>query len=508
MAMVIRPKRKFTAGAPGTGDLVEGEIAINTADKKLYVRDNANTIIEIGGGGSGGSTTEVTQSSHGLAVKDGIRHNGTAWVKAVASGGTTLALGVVVAVANSNTFTVAQSGRFELTSHGLTVGQWYYLDATTAGALTATEPGISQPLVYVESSSHVFVYPYRPTQILTSATPLGIFVDEFTGDGSDTTFTMGGDPIAETNTQVYLNGVYQEKATYSVSGTTLTFSTAPANSTSVEVVRYAASAVTVGTPDDNTVTTAKIADGSITAAKFAAGAISNASIPDNSITTAKLVNGTIITVDLADDAVTTAKIADAQITTALIADDAVTTAKIADAQITTALIADDAVTTDKLANSINSAITANTAKVTNAITTHTGDVTGAAALTIATNAVNITKLAVTDGSAGQVLSTDGSGTLSFITSGGLYNAWLVKTSAYTALSGDQIVVNSGSAVTITLPASPSVGDTVILKNVGAGLVTIARNGSNIEGSAQDGTLASTSAMQTVFVSSSLGWKEI
>jgi hypothetical protein len=330
MAMVIRPKRKFTAGAPGTGDLVEGEIAINTADKKLYVRDNANTIIEIGGGGSGGSTTEVTQSNHGLAVKDGIRHNGTAWVKAVASGGTTLALGVVVAVANSNTFTVAQSGRFELTSHGLTVGQWYYLDATTAGALTATEPGISQPLVYVESSSHVFVYPYRPTQILTSTTPLGIFVDEFTGDGSDTTFTMGGDPGLEVNTQVYLNGVYQEKATYSVSGTTLTFSTAPANSTSVEVVRYAASAVTEGTPDDNTVTTAKIADGSITAAKFAAGAISNASIPDNSITTAKLVNGTIITVDLADDAVTTAKIADDQITTALIADDQITTALIAE----------------------------------------------------------------------------------------------------------------------------------------------------------------------------------
>ena len=192
----------------------------------------------------------------------------------------------------------------------------------------------------------------------------------------------------------------------------------------------------------------------------------------------------------------------------MIADDAVTTAKIADDAVTTALIADDAVTADHLANSINSAITANTAKVTNAITTHTGDVTGAAALTIANNAVNITKLAVTDGSAGQVLSTDGSGTLSFITSGGLYNAWLVKTSAYTALSGDQIVVNSGSAVTITLPASPSVGDTVILKNVGAGLVTIARNGSNIEGSAQDGTLASTSAMQTVFVSSSLGWKEI
>ena len=53
MAMVIKPKRKFTAGAPSTSDLVEGEIAVNTADKKLYVRDDSNNIVEIGGGGGG-----------------------------------------------------------------------------------------------------------------------------------------------------------------------------------------------------------------------------------------------------------------------------------------------------------------------------------------------------------------------------------------------------------------------------------------------------------------------
>ena len=47
--MIIKPKRKFTAGAPTTSDIAEGEIAINTADKKLYVRDNSNNIIEIGG---------------------------------------------------------------------------------------------------------------------------------------------------------------------------------------------------------------------------------------------------------------------------------------------------------------------------------------------------------------------------------------------------------------------------------------------------------------------------
>jgi hypothetical protein len=68
---------------------------------------------------------------------------------------------------------------------------------------------------------------------------------------------------------------------------------------------------------------------------------------------------------------------------------------IADDAVTTALIADDAVTADQLANSINSAITANTAKVTNAITTHTGDVTGGAALTIAVDAVDIPMLSAT-----------------------------------------------------------------------------------------------------------------
>ena len=92
-------------------------------------------------------------------------------------------------------------------------------------------------------------------------------------------------------------------------------------------------------------------------------------------------------------------------------------------------------------------------------------------------------------------------------SGGAYTAWSVKTGAYTAVSKDQLIVNSASAVTITLPASPSQGDTVIIKNIGAGLVTVGRNGSEIEDADQDGTLGSTQAMQVVFVTG-LGWKEI
>ena len=113
-----------------------------------------------------------------------------------------------------------------------------------------------------------------------------------------------------------------------------------------------------------------------------------------------------------------------------------------------------------------------------------------------------------DGDSGQVLTTDGAGVLSFATVGGAYNSWLVKTSAYTALAGDQIIVNSGSAVTITLPASASAGDTVTIKATGGGTVTVGRNSQNINSTASDGTLASGSATQLVFVDSTIGFLEI
>lgn len=60
---------------------------------------------------------------------------------------------------------------------------------------------------------------------------------------------------------------------------------------------------------------------------------------------------------------------------------------------TTTIPSDGSVTSAKLDSSIDSAITANTAKVTNA--THTGDVTGATALTIAVDAVDIPMLSAT-----------------------------------------------------------------------------------------------------------------
>jgi hypothetical protein len=61
-------------------------------------------------------------------------------------------------------------------------------------------------------------------------------IQNFTGTGSQIVFTLNATVLNENFTFVYINGVYQQKNTYDVSGTTLTFSTAPPNNSSVEVM--------------------------------------------------------------------------------------------------------------------------------------------------------------------------------------------------------------------------------------------------------------------------------
>ena len=60
--------------------------------------------------------------------------------------------------------------------------------------------------------------------------------DEFVGNGTQTAFTLSAEPRGIDATWVFLQGVFQEKTHYSISGTTLTFDTAPQNTFSVEVI--------------------------------------------------------------------------------------------------------------------------------------------------------------------------------------------------------------------------------------------------------------------------------
>ena len=120
------------------------------------------------------------------------------------------------------------------------------------------------------------------------------------------------------------------------------------------------------------------------------------------------------------------------------------------------------------------------------------------------------------GTAGQVLTSAGEGapptfaTLAATTVP--YNDWEVKTGTYAASNKDQLIANSGSDFTITLPAASvsggNQGNTVIICNAGSGTVTVGRNSSNINSAAEDGTLAQGNSVQLVYVDDTIGWFEI
>ena len=92
-------------------------------------------------------------------------------------------------------------------------------------------------------------------------------------------------------------------------------------------------------------------------------------------------------------------------------------------------------------------------------------------------------------------------------------AWLIA--AYTAVDGDQLLVDTSSgginsSVTITLPASPAIGNEVTFidsgNNVNSNNLTIARNGSNILGAASNLVVSvNGSAFTLVFVNATRGW---
>jgi len=87
----------------------------------------------------------------------------------------------------------------------------------------------------------------------------------------------------------------------------------------------------------------------------------------------------------------------------------------------------------------------------------------------------------------------------------------IITSDTTLASGNGYFVNTTSgAITVTLPASPSVGDYLQIKDYagtfGTNNLTIARNGSNIQGNANDSLITTNrAALKLVYADATKGW---
>lgn len=103
-------------------------------------------------------------------------------------------------------------------------------EPTTRPDSSAREAG---DLYFNSTSNMLFVFDgsnWRATTATVTHT-----VQNFTGTGAQTAFTLNADPVSENNLDVFIEGVFQHHSTFSVSGTTLTFSTAPPNGYAIEV---------------------------------------------------------------------------------------------------------------------------------------------------------------------------------------------------------------------------------------------------------------------------------
>lgn len=148
----------------------------------------------------------VTQSSHGFAVGDVLRHNGTDYVKAKAdTAGNAEVVGIVSNVVDANNFQLLFVGSITGLS-GLTAGSVYFLDPSTAGALTATEPTttgqVSKPLLIATSTTAGHFFNFRGEMISGAAATDGWIDDsaETWTFASATTFTISGDKTAKYTT--------------------------------------------------------------------------------------------------------------------------------------------------------------------------------------------------------------------------------------------------------------------------------------------------------------------
>jgi len=120
-------------------------------------------------------------------------------------------------------------------------------------------------------------------------------------------------------------------------------------------------------------------------------------------------------------------------------------------------------------------------------------------------------LPATDGTAGQSLITNGSGVLSFTTISAGTSWQSVQTTGFTAVSGRGYPCNTTSAsFTVTLPASPSVGDYVQIVDYAGTFatnnITLGANSNKINGVVANKTISTNrEAVTLTYVDSTQGW---
>jgi hypothetical protein len=87
--------------------------------------------------------------------------------------------------------------------------------------------------IVVRTSTDVLIASYDNIGGSFNAAPL---IASFTGTGTQVSFVLPSAPASTDTTQIFINGIYQQKSTYTISGAEVIFSQAPPFTSSVEVV--------------------------------------------------------------------------------------------------------------------------------------------------------------------------------------------------------------------------------------------------------------------------------
>jgi hypothetical protein len=150
-------------------------------------------------------------------------------------------VGGVAAQFFTNTGAVLTGGKLYTYQAGTTTPQVTY--TTSAGNVARTNPVVLDAAGRVPGSGEIWVLPVSYKFVLRDANDVLIatydnvfganafVVTNYTGDGSTVGYFVSGNVVS-----VYINGIYQNRNTYSVSGGTLTFTQAPPFTSLIEIL--------------------------------------------------------------------------------------------------------------------------------------------------------------------------------------------------------------------------------------------------------------------------------
>jgi len=210
----------------GTGLSGGGDFTTDQATNETITVNLADTAVTPGTYGDADNTPQITIDQQGR-----ITSATTVATAGAGSGGGGAELSierdVFTATANQTAFTISSaitaSSNTQVYIDGVYQAKSNY---TTSGSTVTFSTGV--PLGAEVEVVHFI-------SVLSK-----VYTDTFTGDASTVDFTASKDVTDENVTQVYIDGVYQSKDNYTTSGTTITFSTAPPSGSAIEVVHFTA----------------------------------------------------------------------------------------------------------------------------------------------------------------------------------------------------------------------------------------------------------------------------